>query len=256
MVALPQLRLSFNSSNQSSVTITVTPPTNTITAVIPVIQTIITSETETASNTTTTKKDDATIESAASLNLRKGPGTEYPTISNYPRGTPLKVMGKNENELWLNVETPDENVGWMMSSYLNINIDLAQIETINTPNTSQSTSLAPTSRIETPRGESQFDGRWQGETSEGHFIIFFVENGYVSHVVIERSCGAEVLTGSGGPSSPSPVYNAYFTAENDFIGYKITGVFETETGASGNFSVTEWPECPGTSTGTWSATKQ
>ena len=47
-----------------------------------------------------------------SVNLREGPGTNYPTVGVVPAGTKVTVVGRNEDSSWLLVET-EKGKAWM-----------------------------------------------------------------------------------------------------------------------------------------------
>lgn len=67
------------------------------------------------------------------LTLRAGPGTAYASIGSYPRNTVLDVVGKNASGSWLKVEAPDGNIGWMLTQFLQVNIDLASVAEASAP---------------------------------------------------------------------------------------------------------------------------
>ena len=70
-----------------------------------------------------------------SLRLRGGPGTEYPIVSSYPQGTALRVLGKEPAGKWLRVRAPDGKEGWMLGTYLLVNLDLAGVPIVEIPPT-------------------------------------------------------------------------------------------------------------------------
>ncbi|MFN2106342.1 MAG: PA14 domain-containing protein [Candidatus Promineifilaceae bacterium] len=54
------------------------------------------------------------------LNMREGPGTQYPVITVLQRGTPVVLTGQ-VSDYWVQVREPTGYVGWVSSSYLNFN---------------------------------------------------------------------------------------------------------------------------------------
>ena len=76
----------------------------------------------------------ATVNTAA-LNLRTGPGTDYPVVQSYERGTVVTILGKESDEQWIKVETPDGKVGWIATRYLRLSADLTNIAVVETPPT-------------------------------------------------------------------------------------------------------------------------
>jgi uncharacterized protein YraI len=79
------------------------------------------------------------------LNMRVGPSAQYALVGSYPRGTPLKVIGKNAAGDWLKVETPDGRSGWMSAQLLEINLNLADVPVADAPPLPTATK-APTAR--------------------------------------------------------------------------------------------------------------
>ena len=69
-------------------------------------------------------ESDATIKVAA-LNVRTGPGTDYSRIGSLKSGDGVEVTGRNDDCTWIEVETPDEVVGWISASatYVDLQID-------------------------------------------------------------------------------------------------------------------------------------
>jgi hypothetical protein len=63
----------------------------------------------------------ATI-TAAKLNLRAGPGTQYQSLGAYRQGTRVKVLDKDSTNGWLRVRTPQGAEGWMSSNYLKVSV--------------------------------------------------------------------------------------------------------------------------------------
>ena len=64
---------------------------------------------------------------ADELKMRSAPGVSFASLGVYPKGTVAVVLGKDLNETWLKVNTPDGEVGWMASEYLSITGVLTKI---------------------------------------------------------------------------------------------------------------------------------
>jgi serine/threonine-protein kinase len=80
------------------------------------------------------------------LNVRTGPGELYPVVGSYPRGTALKVTGKQANGGWLQIEAPDGRVGWMLSNFLQVNLNLAEVPAVEAPPPPPTATRRPTPR--------------------------------------------------------------------------------------------------------------
>ncbi len=67
---------------------------------------------------------DAQVLSEEGLYMRVGPGIEYEIVSMYPTNTTLRIVGRDLESSWLQVEAPDGQLGWMYAPLLSINISL------------------------------------------------------------------------------------------------------------------------------------
>ncbi len=70
---------------------------------------------------------------ASFINLREGPGEEYPILEGYEQDTQLKVIGREEKGIWLKVETRGNMRGWVIADLLDIKQSLNQIVIVTTP---------------------------------------------------------------------------------------------------------------------------
>ena len=57
------------------------------------------------------------------VTLRESPEMTAPVLGSYSRGTPLRALATSGD--WLQVETPNGKVGWMIRKYLKLSVDLA-----------------------------------------------------------------------------------------------------------------------------------
>jgi uncharacterized protein YraI len=69
----------------------------------------------------------------AGLNLRSGPGTNYPSITTYPKGTQLQAIGKDSTATWLQVRHPMGTTGWMSIRFLKLSVPLDSVPTVPDP---------------------------------------------------------------------------------------------------------------------------
>jgi uncharacterized protein YraI len=65
---------------------------------------------------------DLTAQTLVNLNLREGPGTHHPVLANLPAGSEVKVIGRLQDNAWLQVETA-QGEGWV-----NGQADYVQVE--------------------------------------------------------------------------------------------------------------------------------
>ncbi len=56
------------------------------------------------------------------MNVRGGPGTDYPVVASGDAGTTVDVVGRNDDQSWLQVEFPPDSgqYGWLFSSLVDV----------------------------------------------------------------------------------------------------------------------------------------
>ncbi|MCY3991880.1 MAG: excalibur calcium-binding domain-containing protein [Caldilineaceae bacterium] len=64
------------------------------------------------------------------INVRKGPGPEYPVIDAIPRGEQYNVRGRNPAGTWLEFCCVDGQRGWIYAPYLIVNVDVNAVPTV------------------------------------------------------------------------------------------------------------------------------
>jgi len=75
-----------------------------------------------------------TITLIQNMNVRGGPGTNYPIIGPGPAGNSSKVLGRNPDSSWLQVEYPsDDGKGWVYADLVQINGDPETAEIVEAP---------------------------------------------------------------------------------------------------------------------------
>ncbi len=57
--------------------------------------------------------------SSRGLNMRTGPGTNFPVIRSLVQGTPITVLGQDTTGLWLYGRLADNTLGWVARAYTN-----------------------------------------------------------------------------------------------------------------------------------------
>ena len=63
------------------------------------------------------------VVNTTNLNLRAGPGPDFPILGTYQKGTVVTLLASNADGSWLQVETPDDQQGWMAAAYLAQQVD-------------------------------------------------------------------------------------------------------------------------------------
>lgn len=70
---------------------------------------------------------------ASFINLREGPGEEYPVLNSYEEKTSFRVVGQDEQGIWLQVETEEKLRGWVIADLLKLNQPLDRIAVLPKP---------------------------------------------------------------------------------------------------------------------------
>ena len=69
------------------------------------------------------------------LNVRKGPGTNYPVIGQLQQNDVVEIAGKNADSSWLQIVYPTGTIGrgWISVSYAQVSGSLASIPVVEAP---------------------------------------------------------------------------------------------------------------------------
>lgn len=194
---------------------------------------------------TSTIPDSDAIVIASELNVRSGPSTRYPRIASYFNGTQLQVRGKDIEGAWFQVEGPDGKIGWMSSSGLMVLVKVADISVIAAPPEPTRAPVAtekpqPTPNqapqpVEptTPQPATEYDGHWNGTTSQGLPFGFQVNALGGAGLSYIRSPGCE-------PDGFAGSYSAQITGSQIYIEFgggwaEARGSFTSSNSASGTF---------------------
>jgi hypothetical protein len=73
-----------------------------------------------------------TITLIQDMNVRSGPGTNYPVIGPGPAGESTDVLGRNADSSWLQVEYPpaDDGIGWVYAPLVQVNGDPKTVDVV------------------------------------------------------------------------------------------------------------------------------
>jgi hypothetical protein len=76
-----------------------------------------------------------TVSVQQNMNVRGGPGTNYPVIGPAPAGASSQVLGRNADNSWVQVEYPPGSggTGWVYASLVKINGNLESVPIVSAP---------------------------------------------------------------------------------------------------------------------------
>lgn len=70
------------------------------------------------------------ITNVSRLNVRQGPGTGFPAITQISAGANLTLNGRNADTSWIQVTLPGNIVGWVRSTYVSSSVALASLPVV------------------------------------------------------------------------------------------------------------------------------
>jgi hypothetical protein len=72
---------------------------------------------------------------AGALNVRRGPGTNYPVVGQLKQNDVVEISGKNADSSWLQIVYPTGTIGrgWISASYAQVRGSPASIPVVETP---------------------------------------------------------------------------------------------------------------------------
>jgi TolB protein len=103
---------------QTITTTTAVPVTNTV-APVQTAEPVITTTTPVTDNVQTSDTTTVTV-TAAGLNVRAGPGTNYPVIVKAKAGQIYPAQARNVASTWLQVTLPAQQFGWVAAQYVKL----------------------------------------------------------------------------------------------------------------------------------------
>ena len=146
------------------------------------------------------------VVSSITVNVRAGPGTNYPVISSMAPDEPLVVIGRNEARSWWQVLLPGGTAGWVADSVVEATATGAiAIAEAPPPPTPTPTPVPPVPTR--PRFQFEPTG-WYGDTNYGltRFLgnITDVNGNPVNGAFVEAQCGTyRVISNPSGPVAGS-----------------------------------------------------
>lgn len=141
------------------------------------------------------------------VNIRSGPGTNYPVTGALQAGSQAEVTGRNADGSWWQIQTGDGQTGWVANSVVQASqTEGVAIAEAPPPPPPTPTPLPPPT--EQPRYQYEPTG-WFDDTNYGltRFLgtIIDVNGNPVNGVYVEASCGAfRVLSNASGTTGWPP----------------------------------------------------
>jgi TolB protein len=125
---------------------------------------------------------------AAALNLREGPGVNYPVVAIAYAGDIFEIVGVNAAQTWLQVKRPDGSLAWMSgwSTYTNVQGTLEAVPVVQAP---ASGAAAATTG---------------GQTDQAGKLVFMNASGGNIYVINADGTGLRLLVSGGIDPALSP----------------------------------------------------
>jgi hypothetical protein len=77
---------------------------------------------------------DATVTSST-LNVRAGPGTNYPIVGSLKKGDGVEIVGRSQDSKWVKLDTSNIKEAWASTQFLDIPINIARVAVAAAPAT-------------------------------------------------------------------------------------------------------------------------
>ncbi|RME98114.1 MAG: SH3 domain-containing protein [Chloroflexi bacterium] len=146
------------------------------------------------------------------MNVRQGPGTNYPVLGQLPPGQSLPVVGQNESGTWWQVPLPNGGRGWIADSVVQVSgpVDVPVVPAPPPPAPPTATLPPP----EPPKPQFQYEPTgWYADTNYGltRFLGTITDAGGapVNGVSVEARCGDfSVISNPSGPVGWPPFYDS------------------------------------------------
>ncbi len=183
----------------------------------------------TATSTATTEPPTATPEpqpmvvAASAVNVRGGPGTDYPVVGAMASGDNFRIVARNKAGDWWQIRLPNEALGWVYNAIVKIKGDTTNIPVaVNVPAPPPTPTPAATATPHKPDGPEFRLIRHHllsVEENEGHF------DGPSVHCGGRHLLRVTVIDAAGNPLNGVTVGSLYVSEEH-VTGEKGPGMVE------------------------------
>lgn len=147
------------------------------------------------------------VAATVTVNVRGGPGTNYPVLTTLPPGVEAPVVGKNQQGTWWQIQGPEGATGWVSDSVVEAR-NVEGVPVVAAPPPPQPPTPTPTP--EPPRPQFQYEPTgWYADTNYGltRFLgnITDANGNPVDGVFVEAQCGSfRVISNPSGPVGWGP----------------------------------------------------
>lgn len=138
----------------------------------------------------------------STVNVRSGPGLNYPVIGSLPPTTPLLILGRTADQSWWQLQLPGNQTGWVAASVVEArNTAEVPVAQAPTPPEPTATPIPP----EPTRVPFQFEPTgWYGDQNYGltRFLgnITTADGTPVNGVPVQAQCGGfSIISNPSGP---------------------------------------------------------
>jgi hypothetical protein len=162
------------------------------------------------------------VTASVKVNVRSGPGANYPIVGGLLPGKPLQVIGQNEAGTWWQVRQSDGHPGWVAAAV----VEASHVEAVPIAQAPPPPAPTPTPIPPTPaRPKYQFEPTgWFDDTNRGLTRFFGsitdINGNPANGVTIEAQCGTYRIISN--PSGPVPAFNSNDSANDPPGFYDIT----------------------------------
>ncbi len=156
------------------------------------------------------------VVASVAVNVRSGPGTNYPVVGGLPPGVPVAVTGRNADSSWWQIST-GSGTGWVANSVVQVSA-AGGVPVVEAPPPPPPTATPVPPTPERPRYQYEPTG-WFDDTNYGltRFLgtITDAAGNPVDGVYVEASCGAfRVLSNASGTTGWPPGFYDITLARN------------------------------------------